>query len=211
MSRPSAELLDAIERRKSAMAYDDRIVPAPILRQVFEAARWAPSSFNEQPWRFVVGTRDDPESHQRVASCLSQGNAWAREAPVLIVGLASTSLSRNGRPNAYHAHDLGLALENLLIQATALGLASHPMGGFDKDRAAKVLRVPENYRPVTMVAIGYPGDPAMLSPKDRERELGPRQRKSLDDLVFAGRFGEPADFASAPQANADDSKAGGSA
>jgi len=203
MSRPSNELLDPIERRKSAMAYDDRKVSAGILRLVFEAARWAPSSFNEQPWRFIVGTRDDPDAHARVASCLSKGNDWARKAPVLVVAIASTNLSRNGRPNAYYAHELGLALQNLMVQATALGLASHPMGGFDKEKAAELLQVPEGYRPMTMVALGYPGDPAALSASDRERELGPRRRKPLDELIFAGRFGEAAGFASVSQPNAD--------
>lgn len=199
MTDPSPYLLAAIRQRRSAMAYADRPVPAKLLRLVFEAARWAPSSFNEQPWRFVVATRDDPEGYERLADCLSSGNAWARRAPVLILGLASLNLTRNGRPNTYHLHDLGLALENLMIQATALGLACHPMGGFDKDKAATALEVPEGYRPVTMIALGYPGDPDHLSPEHHDRELGPRKRKPLHELVFAGRFGQPAAFLIPPE------------
>jgi len=195
MSVPDPGLLDAIARRHAAMAYAARPVPQELLSLAFEAARWAPSSFNEQPWRFVVATQDDPEAYERLASCLSKGNAWAREAPVLVLGLAKLDLTRNGKPNHYCLHDLGLALENLLIQATALGLASHPMGGFDKDAATERLQVPEGYRPMTMVALGYPGDPDTLSEAHRNRELGPRKRLPLGELVYAGRFGEPAGLA----------------
>jgi len=195
MSGPDPKLLNAIAHRHAAMAYAERPIPQETLRLVFEAARWAPSSFNEQPWRFVVATKDDAEAYERLASCLSRGNAWAREAPVLILALTKLELTRNGKPNNYCLHDLGLALQNLLIQATALGLASHPMGGFDKDAAAERLQVPEGYRPMTMVALGYPGDPDTLSEAHRDRELGPRQRHPLAEFVFAGQFGQPAKFA----------------
>jgi len=198
MSGPDPKLLRAIARRRAAMAFASRPVPPESLRLVFEAARWAPSSFNEQPWRFIVAAKDDPEAYERLASCLSKGNAWAREAPVLILALAKLELTRNGKPNNYALHDLGLALQNLLIKATALGLASHPMGGFDKDAAAERLQVPEGYRPMTMVALGYPGDPDALSEAHRDRQLGPRKRHPLAEVVFAGRFGQPAAFAQPP-------------
>jgi nitroreductase len=155
---------------------------------------------NEQPWRFVVANRrDDPEGHARIGSTLVPANAaWALRAPVLMVVAAKTAFTLNGAPNRTAFYDAGQAVAELALQATALGLAVHQMGGFDRDRARLLLGIPEGYEPVAAVALGYPGDPADLSPEMRSRETAPRARRPLSELVYGGRWGEPMPHAAEP-------------
>jgi len=184
-------IFDVLARRWSTRAFSDRSVANEVLASLFEAARWAPSSGNGQPWSFLVATKDNPAEFDRLASVLVPGNAWARKAAVL--ALSVTALDRApDKPNRHAYHDLGLATENLVIQAVSMGLAVHMMAGFNVDMAREVFQIPARHDPVTMIAIGYPGDPALLPEDLRTKDLAPRERKSIGEFVFNGRFGQPA-------------------
>ena len=161
------------------------------LASVFEAARWAPSSGNGQPWSFLVATKENPAEHERMASVLVPGNAWARKAPVLALSVATLDRAAD-KPNRHAYHDVGLATENLVLQAHSLGLAIHMMGGFNVEAARELFEIPARHDPVTMIAIGYPGHPDSLPEELRAKDLAPRQRKPKREFVFSGRFGQPA-------------------
>lgn len=175
--------------RWSPRAFAARPVTQLELLSLFEAARWAPSSGNGQPWSFIVATpQDDPHTFRRLAGLLNPGNAsWAADAPALILAAAQTT--RNDAPHRIALFDLGLAVQNLTLQATAQGLHVHPMGGFDKDRAQAEFALPAGHEAVVMLAVGSLGSPEQLSEKDRERELAPRLRKPLRDFVFGPAWG----------------------
>jgi nitroreductase len=181
---------ELIERRWSPRAFADRGVDNATLCSLLEAARWAPSSYNEQPWSFLVATKDDAGEFERLLSCLVEFNAgWAQHAPVLMLSVAALQLQRNGKPNRHAFHDVGLAVENLVLQATALGLEAHQMAGFDVDKARELYQIPETHEPVAVIALGYPGDPDSLPSPLRERETQPRVRKGLHEFVYTGRWG----------------------
>lgn len=183
---------DLLKRRWSPRAFSDRPVEAEKLRILFEAARWAPSSNNEQPWRFIVATKDDETEWNRLFGCLVEGNRkWAYRAPLLILSAAGLNFEDDSRPNRHAFHDTGMAVENLVLQATALGLATHQMAGFDVEKARADLKIPSGYEPVAMIAVGYPGDPASLSDRLRERELQPRVRRPISEWTFSGLWGMP--------------------
>ncbi len=181
---------DLITSRWSPYAFADRAVSQGDLRALFEAARWAPSSYNEQPWSYFVATRDQPEAFAQLLSCLVEANqAWAQFAPVLALGCTRLNFTRNGQPNAAAVHDLGLASANLVLEATARGLAVHQMIGIVPDRARELYQIPEEVRPLTALAIGYAGDPGRLPEKLRDRDLARRPRKPLATFVFSGKWG----------------------
>jgi nitroreductase len=183
---------DLIARRWSPRAFDERLVDVATLRTLFEAARWAPSSNNEQPWRFVVASKDREADWNRLFDCLVEGNRrWASRAPILVLSIASMKFEDDGTPNRHALHDTGLATENLVLQATASGLVAHQMAGFDVEKARADLRIPSGYEPVAMIAIGYPGDPAVLPERLRERELRPRSRRPIGEWTFFGQWGTP--------------------
>jgi nitroreductase len=184
---------ELIGRRWSSRAFSDQPVEPTKIRSVLEAARWAPSSRNEQPWAFIIATRDDPKHFDVLAGTLVEANrAWAQKAPVLIMTLAHTALEKDGSPNRLGLHDLGLATSNLVTQATSVGLATHQMGAFDVEAARKLFHIPDGWEPVSVIAMGYPGETDALPLAYRERELAPRQRKSLEEFVFTGTWGNPA-------------------
>jgi nitroreductase len=181
-----------IARRWSPRAFEERPVEPEKLKSLFEAARWAPSSNNEQPWRFLVATRDNRSDYDKLFSCLSEGNAkWVFRAPVLLLSVASLLFEDDGKPNRHALHDTGMAVENLVLQATALGLQAHQMAGYDMEKARKACQVPSGYEPVAMIAVGYPGDPGVLPDYLRERELKPRERQPIEDFVFSASWGQP--------------------
>ena len=181
---------DLIARRWSPRAFDERPVEADTLRMLFEAARWAPSSNNEQPWRFIVATKDHATEWNRLFDCLVEGNqTWAFQAPVLMLSIASLNFEDDGKPNRHAFHDTGLAVENLVLQATAGGLVAHQMAGFDVEKARADLRIPAGHEPVAMIAIGYPGNPNVLPERLRERELRPRSRRPIGEWTFWGQWG----------------------
>jgi nitroreductase len=181
---------DLLARRWSPRAFDERSVGADTLRTLFEAARWAPSSSNEQPWRFIVATKDYETEWNRLFDCLVEGNqTWAFRAPVLMLSVASMYFADDGKPNRHAFHDTGLATENLVLQATASGLVAHQMAGFNVEKARADLGIPSGCEPVAMIAIGYPGDPNSLPERLRERELQPRSRRPIQEWTFWGQWG----------------------
>jgi nitroreductase len=180
---------DLIRRRWSPRAFAERPVEPEKLRTLFEAARWAASCYNEQPWSFLVATKDDPEAYRRLYDTLVSGNQkWAESAPVLAVSVARLAFERNGKPNRHAWHDVGLAMGNLCLQATALNLYVHQMQGFDPEKVRLTCAVPQGHAPVAAIAIGYLGDPARLPDDLREREAAPRDRRPLDRFVFSARW-----------------------
>ena len=177
-----------IEERWSPRAFEDKPVDESQLQTLFEAARWAPSAMNEQPWRFIYAVKEDQENFDRLFSCLVEGNSWAKNASALFISVVKKNYDYNGNPNNLALHDLGLATGNLLLQATDLGLHVHLMGGFKADKAREVLEIPEGYEPVSMGAVGYAGDPETLSENLKARELAPRKRKPLEEILFKGKW-----------------------
>jgi len=185
-AHPIEELL---RRRWSPRAFAERAVEPEKLARLLEAARWSASCFNEQPWSFIVATRDDEAEFARLLSCLIDGNqAWASHAPVLMVSVARLNFVQNGKPNRHAIHDVGLATAQMIVQAMAMGLFVHPMAGFYPDKVRELYGVPEGYEPVAAIAAGYAGDPAALSESLRQRELAPRVRKSQEDFLHRGCF-----------------------
>ena len=183
-------ILDLLRRRWSGRTFDGRPLPHATLSAVLEAARWAPSSGNSQPWRCLVFDGSDPAARESAEACLDEGNAWAKRAPVLLLGVVQR-VNDKGRALGTADHDLGLATENLLLQAFTLGLTVHPMAGFSREEARRRFAIPERHEPLTMIALGYPGDPATLDDKQRPRETEPRTRRPLGEIAFAGAWGKP--------------------
>jgi len=181
-------LIDEIRDRWSPRAFDSRPVEPLKLCSVLEAARWAPSCFGEEPWRFIVGDKTaSPETHAMLADLLVPANrSWAEKAPVLIFSVAKLKFTYNNEPNRHAQHDVGLAVENLVLQAQALGLHTHQMGGIEHERALDVFGIPRGeFEVMAGIALGYMGSVDDLPKGLKERELEPRTRKPLQDLVFA--------------------------
>jgi len=187
---------EVLRRRWSPRAFSDQMVEPEKLRRLFEAARWAPSSFNEQPWVFILATKQEPEEYAGLLSCLVEGNQrWAGQAPVLMVSVAKLNFDRTGKPNRHAFYDTGMAVGNLMIQATALDLFVHQMAGFSADRVAEIYHIPEQFAPVAALAIGYGKELEDLPTAAREFELSPRSRKPIRSFVFQGRWEQVAPFA----------------
>jgi nitroreductase len=177
--------------RWSPYAFDDRSVAVADIRSLFEAARWAPSSYNEQPWSYLVARREEPEEFSKLLSCLVEVNQeWAKDAPVLVLCVVTLRFTRNNKENRAAVHDLGLAAENLVLEATARGLSVHPMIGIEPEKARAIYNIPEQSEAWTAMAIGYQGDPAKLPKELAQRDSTPRKRKRLAEFVFAARWGD---------------------
>ncbi len=188
---------DLIRERWSPRAFAQKPISAETLRSLFEAARWAPSSSNEQPWAFLVGTKDDSETHAKIVNTLVEFNqAWAKHAPVLAIAVSAMEFARNKTPNRNAFYDTGAAVAHLTTEATARGLFVHQMAGFDPQNAIELFHIPAGWQPIAVFAVGYPGDPNALPDKLRERELAPRSRKPISEFVMSGKWGHPAAFLS---------------
>jgi nitroreductase len=182
---------EILAKRWSPYAFQNRPVPESDLQSLFEAARWAASSFNEQPWTYLVATQENPEQFHQLLSCLVEFNqVWAKAAPVLVLGVVSLRFARNGQVNRAAVHDLGLAAGNLLVEATARGIWVHQMLGILPDKARQIFEIPEGFEAWTGLAIGYRGDPVILPESLQERDRLPRQRKPLNQFVFSGKWGD---------------------
>jgi len=191
---PDHEILDLFAERWSPRAFADRPVEPEKLRRMLEAARWTMSSYNEQPWRYVVASRhEDPDAYERLLGCLSEGNqSWAKNAPVLMMSFYKTTFSRDGAPNNRCApHDVGAASAALTVQATAMDLYVHQMAGIQKDVVHETYDLPEEIEPMAGLAVGYLGDPEMLDDGKREAEKSPRSRQSIEDFAFGDEWGTP--------------------
>lgn len=180
-----------ILRRWSPRAFDDRAVSATDLKKMFEAASWAASSYNEQPWRFLVGHRGYP-TYRKIFESLAEFNqAWAKNAPVLVLSVGKKTFTQNGNPNHYALHDTGAATANLALQATVLGLHTHSMGGFDREKIRVAFQIPADYEIGAVTAIGYFGNIDALPDSLKTMETSPRGRKPLNEFVFS-EWNQPA-------------------
>jgi nitroreductase len=186
-----------IRDRWSPRAFDPQAVPAEVLHSLFEAARWAPSSNNEQPWAYLVATKDNAAEFANMVSVLVEFNAlWARNAPVLALAVSERNFAKNHTPNRNAHYDTGAASALLSVEATARGLVVHQMAGFDPDQAREIFNIPRDWDAIAAMAIGYPGDPTALPQPYQDREAAPRTRKPLREFVMTGQWGHTATFLS---------------
>jgi len=188
---------DLIRERWSPRAFADKPVPHDALRSLFEAARWAPSSNNEQPWAYLVATKDDKENFAKTLGVLVEFNAsWAKNAPVLALAVAKLAFAKNNAPNRNAPYDLGAASAFLTVEATSRGIFVHQMAGFDPQKARQTFGIPSDWDSFAALAIGYPGDPESLPQSLKDREVAPRTRKPVSEFVMAGQWGHTAPFLS---------------
>ncbi len=186
---------ELIRNRWSPRAFAEKPVPPEVLRSLFEAARWAPSSNNEQPWAYLVATKEDPENFAKMLGVLVEFNAnWAKYAPALALSVGHLKTQREGKANRVALHDVGSATAQLTFEANARGLQVHQMAGFDAEKARQTFAIPADWEPVAAMAIGFPGNPESLPEKLRDRELAPRTRKPLGEFVMTGGWGHTAPF-----------------
>jgi nitroreductase len=193
LARPDHPILPVFAERWSPYAYDPRPVEREKLLSCLEAARWAPSSYNEQPWTFILAERTDAPAFAKALDCLVEGNqAWAKNVGVLLLTVVARSFTKNGKPNAACEHDVGLAAGNMVLQATALGLQGHQMIGIVAAKVRAAYQVPDGHDPLTAIALGYPANVAAGTTDPLgQRDLTPRGRKPLGETVVA-TWGRPA-------------------
>lgn len=180
-------------RRWSGVCFDpNRPVPHELLLSVAEAARWAPSCFGDEPWRFLICSKSENlQAWENAYACLSEGNqAWCKHAPVLILTCADTLFQRNDKPNTFHAYDTGAAAVSLCLQAAAHELMTHQMGGFSPATARELFEIPERFTPLSMIALGYQLPQSQFPQQWLEREHKPRMRRPLRSQFFAGEWGK---------------------
>ena len=187
---------ELIQNRWSPRAFSDKPVSQEVLRSLFEAARWAPSSSNEQPWAYIVATKDDTENFEKSLGALVEFNAnWAKKAAVLVIAVAQLAFAKNNAPNRNAQYDVGAASLQLSIEATARGLVVHQMAGFDPETASEAYNIPQGWEPIAAMAIGYPGDASSLPEPLQSREEDPCSRKRIREFVMSGQWGHTAEFA----------------
>jgi nitroreductase len=190
---PAVEgVLPAFHRRWSARSFSERAVTSGDLKTIFEAVRWSPSAFNEQPWRFVVGEAGTETHAQLAATLMGFNKAWAHKAPVLILGVAKSTFSHNGASNPYALYELGAATAAMVLQAADMGLTAHQLAGFDHEAARKSLGIPDDFAIGILTALGYPGEPDRLGDETLiARETAPRSRKDIGEIALSA-WNEPA-------------------
>ena len=185
---------ELITARWSGRAYDSgKLVSREQIIALVEAARWAPSCFGDQPWRFIVLDKaTNKVAWKKGLMCLAEGNqSWAKEAPLLLLACADSVLSQNGKPNRWGQYDTGAASENLSLQATALGLMVHQMGGFDVEKTKAEFSIPEQFTPMAIMTVGYQLAEEVIPEDLKEREYNARARNTLDENFYEGCWGEP--------------------
>jgi nitroreductase len=182
-----AEINELILKRWSPVAFDPKPVEFDKIHLLFEAAKWAPSSRNAQPWRFLFASREMPE-YKAFIDLMTEGNkVWARTAPLLVLSLAQVVSTYKNRPNRLAFYETGMAVSNLLLQASSMGLFVHQMSGYDHERAKEVLVIPTRYEPAAMMAIGYKGDPSQLPEKVAAWEKRDRTRMEISKFLVSGK------------------------
>lgn len=179
------EVHDLLRSRWSARSFSEQPIADEDLLTLLEAAHWSPSSMNEQPWRYIVTRRDQDENFEPLWNCLMPGNQpWTQRAPVLLVSVAEQLHKSNGAANKYALYDVGAANQSLLLQAASMGIVGHLMGGFHADQVHHLFQLPESMMAVVVIALGYPDMPDKLEEPFRTREVTPRVRKPLEDIVY---------------------------
>ena len=188
-------ILDVLKRRWSPCAFSDRLIEPYKICCLFEALRWAASSFNEQPWSFIVATKDKADEFSKALNCLVEANqVWAAKVPMLVLTIAKKTFTANNKPNRVYIHDLGLAMGNFCIQATSMNLFVHQMAGIDVNRIRELYEIPTDYEPVTAAAVGYGGEPGQIPQNIRERDFTTRTRKPLNEFIFSNQWGQPSEI-----------------
>jgi nitroreductase len=194
IAHPGHPVLPVIAERWSPYAFDPRPVERQKLLSCLEAARWAPSSYNEQPWTFILAERTDAAAFDQMVGCLVEGNqAWAKNVGVLMLTIVARLFVKNGKPNRAAEHDVGLAAGNMVLQATALGLQGHQMIGIEPAKIRATYKIPDSHEPLTAIALGYPAavQPGTSDPLG-QRDLTSRGRKPLSEIVISGGWGQAA-------------------
>ncbi|MGH9995171.1 MAG: nitroreductase family protein [Nitrososphaeraceae archaeon] len=181
---------ELIAKRWSARAFSTKPVERSKLLSMIEAARWAPSSRNEQPWRYIIFTNNNPEKLKEAQSVLLESNAYAKRAPILICAIAKKNYSEGGKYNRLHFHDLGAANENMFLEAFNQGLIMHEMGGFDVQKAIEVFNIPEDFEIGVMITIGYQDKHIVLPERFREKAFSPRERRKLSEIAYVEEIGK---------------------
>jgi nitroreductase len=190
----SVPIHELLARRWSPRAYDAiRPVARTQLQALIEAGRWAPSCNGDEPWRYLIWDRiRDPAGWQKAFACLAPGNqAWVKNVPLLMLSCAGSKFAHNGKPNRWSQHDTGMASLSIALQAVALGLIAHQMGGFDAEQARAAFNIPAEYTPMAMIAIGYQAEPAVLPDEIKAKEIAPRRRRPLAECFFEGAWDTP--------------------
>ena len=181
-----------IDERWSPRAFDSKPISKEILKEIFEASGRAASSFNEQPWRYIIGQKGS-ESYNKIFECMNEWNqSWAKTAPALAIGVIKNTFSRNNNPNHHAAHDLGAASAHLSMKAFERGVFVHQMAGISPDRAMEIFNIPDGYEVKTILAIGYEGDKNQLPEDLAKQENGPSERKDLKEIIFHENWSEAA-------------------
>ncbi len=188
-AKPDYVINELLEKRWSPYAFDPRPISKEDLQSIFEAARWAASSFNEQPWRYIIATRDNTEEFEKMLSCLMEANqSWAKNCSVVGLGVVKMTFTQNDKPNRVAIHDLGLASGNLTVEATSRGLYVHQMGGIFPDKAREVYGIPDDFEAVTGIAVGYLSEDENSLEELKKRDLSPRERRPISETIFTGQW-----------------------
>ena len=188
---PGATITNVMEKRWSPRAIVGPVPPKSTLLNILEAARWAPSAFNEQPWVFFVATADEPDEFQKALDCLVPGNKqWVKNAPVILFGVTKNTFDREHAPNPTALFDLGLAVENLLLETVNQGLVAHPMSGFSSEAVRQIYDIPSGYDPRIAIALGHLGNPQSLEEPLLSMEKSERSRKNVADFTFTKTWGK---------------------
>jgi len=177
-----AELLEPIEKRRAYRALSEKKIPGDVVQRILKAATFAPSCFNKQPWRFVAA--ESEEALQKIKTALPDGNYWVKKSPLIIMALTKNDLDCRLSDNRNYAFfDVGLAVENLILQAVSEGLIAHPIAGYNPVKIKEAFQIPDEYILLNLVIAGYPGDDSHLSEEYREKERSPRERKPMEEVV----------------------------
>jgi len=192
-AKPDHAVLPVIADRWSPYVFEPRPVEREKLLSCLEAARWAPSSYNEQPWTFILAERTNSVEFDRMLQCLVEGNrAWAKNVGVLLLTIVAKLFTKNGKPNRAFEHDIGLAAGYMVLQATALGLQGHQMIGIEPDKVRATYKIPDSHEPLTAIALGYPATTADANDPLAQRDAAPRHRKPLSEIILQGAWGQAA-------------------
>lgn len=178
-------VIDLLKNRWSPRAFSSESIEEEKIMSLLEAARWAPSCYNEQPWNFILFKKEKPEDYNKILDVLSPRNRlWAKNAPLIMLSVAKMNFERNNKFNRYSLYDVGSAVTHLTMQATSMGLYVHQMAGFDSEKAQQLFNIPEGYKPVSAIAIGYYGNIENLPDDFKKSETANRSRKPISDFVY---------------------------
>jgi nitroreductase len=183
------EIHDLLKKRWSPLAFSSKPIEKEKINSLFEAMRWAPSSFNGQPWRVIYATQAEKEAFENFSSLLVEGNSYAKKAYMLMLICSIKEFAHNGKPNKHHQYDTGAGIENLFLQAGSMGLIGHEMAGYDEEKSYELFDIPkEKVQSIAMMAIGYPGEQSSLTEDQVKREKSPRKRMLIEEIAFLGKW-----------------------